>query len=297
VPNRILRDGILSSDRVDALDAAAEVFYRRLISVVDDFGRFDARTSILISACYPLRASTKRSPRERDVDAWISACIAAGLVVVYQVAGKPFLCLVDFRQQVRAKASKYPEPPAASACESDATHMHSTCEASAHLDGDVVGDVDDKERRQKSAAAKPPQTDPRKPVSRGTRLPDDWELTPELLAFAIEERPDWNEAHARKVSLMFRDYWHAKAGSQGVRTDWAATWRNWVRRESSTPSGAVNGKPASNGAGPPWWASDAGIRAKADELGVNVRPGESWNDLKGRINQVLDERKGGATCH
>ena len=44
MPNRIIREGILSSDRVDQLDPPAEVFYRRLMSKVDDHGLFDGRT-------------------------------------------------------------------------------------------------------------------------------------------------------------------------------------------------------------------------------------------------------------
>jgi hypothetical protein len=36
MPNRILRAGIITSDRVNALDFGAEVFYRRLMSAVDE---------------------------------------------------------------------------------------------------------------------------------------------------------------------------------------------------------------------------------------------------------------------
>lgn len=30
----------------------------------------------------------------------------------------------------------------------------------------------------------------------------------------------------------FRDYWIAQPGQKGVKTDWDATWRNWVRRQN-----------------------------------------------------------------
>jgi hypothetical protein len=42
----------------------------------------------------------------------------------------------------------------------------------------------------------------------------------------------------------FTDYWRAKAGKDGCKLDWNATWRNWIRRtaESSHRSG-----PARNG--------------------------------------------------
>jgi hypothetical protein len=42
MPNRELREGILTSERINALTFPAEVFYRRLMSVVDDFGRCPA---------------------------------------------------------------------------------------------------------------------------------------------------------------------------------------------------------------------------------------------------------------
>ena len=42
----------------------------------------------------------------------------------------------------------------------------------------------------------------------------------------------------------FIDYWIAQPGQKGVKTDWAATWRNWIRRSSGTSSPRqVQGKP------------------------------------------------------
>jgi hypothetical protein len=33
------------------------------------------------------------------------------------------------------------------------------------------------------------------------------------------------------VFSEFRDYWIAVAGQRGVKLDWDATWRNWVRNQ------------------------------------------------------------------
>lgn len=127
MPSRILRDGILTSERVTSLDWPAEVFYRRLMSVVDDFGRYYATPVLLRSACYPLQID---KVSDADVKAWLDACIKANLVNVYKALdGKTYLELCDFRQQVRAKNSKFPS------CD---TQMHSTCTAYAPVDGDVV---------------------------------------------------------------------------------------------------------------------------------------------------------------
>ena len=38
MPSRVIRDGILESESVNALSWEAELFFRRLMSVVDDFG-------------------------------------------------------------------------------------------------------------------------------------------------------------------------------------------------------------------------------------------------------------------
>lgn len=107
MPNRILREAILSSDRIDQLDAAAEVFYRRLMSKVDDHGLYDGRPSMLRSSLYPLRVDRVR---EADISRWIAACEKAGLIALYERDGKPYLWMLDTRWQVRAEP-KYPLPP------------------------------------------------------------------------------------------------------------------------------------------------------------------------------------------
>ena len=85
MPNRIIREGILSSDRVEQLDPAAEVFYRRLMSKVDDHGLYDARLSVLRSSLYPLRVDRVR---EADCSRWIAACEKAGLIALTKSLGK-----------------------------------------------------------------------------------------------------------------------------------------------------------------------------------------------------------------
>lgn len=35
---------------------------------------------------------------------------------------------------------------------------------------------------------------------------------------------------ARREAERFRDYWCAKSGKDATKTDWQATWRNWVRK-------------------------------------------------------------------
>lgn len=69
------------------------------------------------------------------------------------------------------------------------------------------------------------------PRSRGVRLSGDWEPSDSVNAQMREERPDIN---LESELMIFRDYWIAQPGAKGVKVDWDATWRNWVRR--SNPS-------------------------------------------------------------
>jgi len=77
-----------------------------------------------------------------------------------------------------------------------------------------------------------PITNNQEPIvkaTKGSRLSTDFELPEIWTEFCQTERPDLNP---QKVFDSFKDYWVAKAGSQGVKLDWQATWRNWVRNQN-----------------------------------------------------------------
>jgi uncharacterized protein YdaU (DUF1376 family) len=60
----------------------------------------------------------------------------------------------------------------------------------------------------------------------GKRLATDFCLTKEWEEFCQQTRPELNPT---KTFDQFKDYWIAQAGQKGVKLDWFATWRNWVR--------------------------------------------------------------------
>lgn len=132
MPSRLLREGILTSERIEQLDAPAEVFYRRLMSKVDDHGLYDARPSILRSSLYPLRVDRVR---EADITRWIAACEKAGVIALYQHDGKPYLQMLDTRWQARSEP-KYPMPTHENSCKQEKTPVP------VFGVGVVVGDVD-----------------------------------------------------------------------------------------------------------------------------------------------------------
>ena len=107
MPNRILREGILSSERINSLSPGAELFYRRVMSIVDDFGRIEAQMQLLRAKCYPLQLDRVTVD---DIGAWLSECSSAAdsLITLYTVNGKKYLQLNNFGQ--RKRASKCPSP-------------------------------------------------------------------------------------------------------------------------------------------------------------------------------------------
>jgi hypothetical protein len=117
MPNRILRPW-LDSEAVNSLDNAAEVFFVRLIMAADDYGRFHGSPQLLKSYLYPLK-----DVRVSDIPRWIAACVNAGLIADYEVAGKRYLQIEKFGQRMRQMKSKFPPPP-------DDCHMTVNCQSS-----------------------------------------------------------------------------------------------------------------------------------------------------------------------
>ena len=112
---------------------------------------------------------------------------------------------------------------------------------------------------------------------RGCRLPEDFYPDAAGLALATELG-----VVATTALATFRDYWVAQPGQRGVKLDWQATWRNWIRKDAATPARAARAD-----SGPPWWSSNEGIKLKGESIGMLARGGESWGDYKARIHAKL----------
>lgn len=107
MPSRILREGILTSERIASLSWPAEVFYRRLMSVVDDYGRYFGKSMALRAACYPMQLDRVK---DSEIEKWLAESQSAGLIRMYDADSQVFVELIDFRQQIRAKKSRFPDP-------------------------------------------------------------------------------------------------------------------------------------------------------------------------------------------
>ena len=67
-------------------------------------------------------------------------------------------------------------------------------------------------------------------AKRGTRLPDAWTPSAELIEWAKDKAPG---VDVLKATDNFVDYWHSASGAKASKLDWAAAWRVWIRNEST----------------------------------------------------------------
>lgn len=204
MPTRMLRDGILTSERIAELAWDEEVFYRRLMSVVDDYGRFHAHKALIRAACYPLLLD---KVADSDIEKWLSACVSASLVGVYPASdGKRYIELLDFGQRIQGK-SKFPPP-----CSASTVDNRESRETTAVV---VVEDVVVVEGGKGKSAR-----------TRKSSLPADFCISERVRKWAEGKGYDQLEAHfevfVSKASAKGYTYADWDSGFMGaVREDWA----------------------------------------------------------------------------
>lgn len=76
--------------------------------------------------------------------------------------------------------------------------------------------------------------------SRGTRLDPNWMPGNELIAALKVECPYVDQ---RREHRKFVDYWISQPGQRGVKLDWNATWRNWIRRAAENANRGYRANP------------------------------------------------------
>jgi hypothetical protein len=74
------------------------------------------------------------------------------------------------------------------------------------------------------------------PKSKGKVLPSDWVLPKAWGEWALQNKPEFNAEQIRAISEIFKDHWIANSNQANAKkSDWEATWRNWVRKQTAPP--------------------------------------------------------------
>ena len=158
MPNRMLKESILSSEKFNSLTWFEQSTYIRLILLADDYGRLDGRDVILKSYCYPLDDKVTRSAISKA----ISHMVNVGLLQKYEVNNKPYIYFPNFGkyQRLRSKTSKYPAPLNGAqndSCQSRDRHMSDTCPLEEEVEVEEELEVEEKENLKEKAATVVPE--------------------------------------------------------------------------------------------------------------------------------------------
>lgn len=66
-------------------------------------------------------------------------------------------------------------------------------------------------------------------AARATRIPDDFAVTPAMVAWFRENVP---HVDGRLETEKFTNYWLAASGPNARKVDWVAAWRTWMLKAS-----------------------------------------------------------------
>ena len=124
---------------------------------------------------------------------------------------------------------------------------------------------------------------------RGARLPEDWTLPESWCEWAHDFVCPYTDhrltpAEVALEAEKFADYFHSAPGQKGVKLNWRATWRNWVRTAAREKRPGRDLPPQTKADGPDtvlWDEHDALIR-EATRLGIET-VGVSFPDIKAAL--------------
>lgn len=108
MPNRIIKESIRTSKKINALNDFQFRLWTYLLTYVDDYGRGSADTEILKGFVFPRR----KDVREQDIEKGLDALERNGSILLYTVAGEPYFCFPAWgkHQRIQTKQSKFPAP-------------------------------------------------------------------------------------------------------------------------------------------------------------------------------------------
>lgn len=257
--NRVIRADIVSSERVTSLHYETRWLYLALVLAADDYG--------LVHLSYgEIRRATPLDMWTREkVEAMLGELVDNKLIVTYDDGtGRRFGAITKWRSTVNSIKPKWPMPswgmdhvmqPYGF---KDARTRQGAALILKHLAIESVPPA-----VQLTATSPPPVTEGGRgkgegkeittlsdadlfndasqqelpPSTKGSRLPRSWLPPHDWISWANsfskdQRKPLYND-DILLIADSFRDYWTSKPGKDGLRLDWQATWRNWIRTHLS----------------------------------------------------------------
>jgi hypothetical protein len=104
MPQRFLRPGITNSERWNAVAPSTANFFIRILTLVDDFGQYDARASVLLGNCFSVWNLLHPNDAYdlKRVENELQQLAATQLIELYETKeGKRFLQVSQWQERVR----------------------------------------------------------------------------------------------------------------------------------------------------------------------------------------------------
>lgn len=234
MPNRIVREGYLDSEAYASVDDSAKLVWHHMLNLADDFG------CLSLAPSFVRRRLFYTQPSDATVARVLNQLADSDLIRIYGHEGGRYALIPRFRQRLQRMTLKHPAPPSEllyddpwlkEKFEQIQGHNKKSITPANTVPNTLSNGPEEKRRKDIEASqggdASEEKPQPRR-SSRGTRLLPDWRPSVEGVAYCREKRPDLEVA---EVADRFRDFWIATPGQRGVKLDWEATWRNWIRNE------------------------------------------------------------------
>ena len=123
MPQRFLKPAILTSLRLARCSPWAQLLYYKLISLVDDFSRYDAHPTVVARAAFPYGDHKGRAMKEAQIETWLGELENARLntndepcLTRFTANSTRFLFLHRWTERCRSENSRYPSPAEDVAC-------------------------------------------------------------------------------------------------------------------------------------------------------------------------------------
>ena len=226
MPNRIIKESIHTSEKLNTLTDFQYRLWVGLLTYVDDYGRGDARLPIIKGTVFPLRDRVTL----KDLRAALAGLADAGCVSLYEVDGRPYLYLPNWEkhQRIQKKRSEYPapesgtqstvvhrDPPSSTVSHRDSPSESNPIQYESESESEYESESESEERNARAARFSPPSVDDVRAYCRDHGL-------------------------TRTDPQRFVDHYTANGWRVGrsPMKDWRAAARNWEAREDAPPGRA-----------------------------------------------------------
>lgn len=109
MPNRMIKESIRTSRKVNSLTDFQFRVWLYLITYVDDYGRGSADPELLKGLVFPRR----KGITEAQISEALTDLANTGMVTLYEADGEPYFYFPNWssHQRIQTKRSKFPDPP------------------------------------------------------------------------------------------------------------------------------------------------------------------------------------------